>query len=208
MQARIEGPGVPSLPIARLSFRAVAAGVLVALVTQVVLLLLGGAIGLTAFEPSGQVARAVGFGFLAWLMLSLCASAFFGAWVAASTAQTVERRDGLLHGLLTWAAVSLVGAFLVGGAVRNTLSGVFGFVGKTVTAAAPAVDGNLDVTGTAIGLWGLLWAFILPLGAALVGGAVGARTERKVLGFSERVEAPTRTRTDELYPTTPTPASP
>lgn len=237
---RIEGMGVPSLPISRLSFRAVGAGILVALVSQVVLLLLGGAIGLMAIEPDRQIAQGVGIGFLVWLLISLAVSAFLGAWVAASAAQTIERRDGLLHGLLTWAAVSLIGVFLVGGAVRSTLAGAFNFVAGTTRAAvqSPAAEdltkgrsaediasqagGALEgagqaledprtaervesgATGAAIGLWGLLAAFILPLLAALGGGALGSRSERKVLGYTAMREEPRRPTPPPTRPVEPT----
>jgi hypothetical protein len=134
-----------SVPISRLSVRAILSGLVVAMSVQLVLMLLGAAIGLSAFEPSGEVTKGVGAGLVAWTVLSLCVSAFIGAWLAGIVARSVSRRDGLIHGLVLWALVSVIGASMVGGAISRTLSGVFGLLGTAATAAAqsPAVNQNV-----------------------------------------------------------------
>lgn len=68
----------------RLSPRALIGGVRAGLATQLLLMPLGAAIGLTAFEPSGAVMKGVGIGFSIWLILSLYASSFIGAWVTSA----------------------------------------------------------------------------------------------------------------------------
>ena len=135
-----------SVPISRLSIRAILAGLVVALSVQLVLMLIGAAVGLSAFEPTGTVAKSVGAGFLAWTVLALCVSAFMGAWIAGIVARSVSRRDGLIHGLVLWSLVSVLGASMVGGAISRTLSGVFGLVGSAVQTAAqsPAVNRNVS----------------------------------------------------------------
>lgn len=126
----------------RVSARGIISGLLVALALEASLLVLGAAIGLTAFQPSGEVAKGLGIGFAAWVLLTLLVSAFFGGWVAAAAGRTIRTRDGVLHGVVTWAAVTVVGLALVGGAVRGVVGSIFG-VAKTATQAAassPAVN--------------------------------------------------------------------
>jgi hypothetical protein len=207
-----------SVPISRLSVRAILAGLTVALSVQLVLMLLGGAIGLSAFEPTGTAAKSVGVGFLAWTVLSLCVSAFVGAWIAGIVARSVSRRDGLIHGLVLWSLVSVLGASMVGGAISRTLAGVFGLVGTA--AQSPAINRNLTpedasraaggaasqaqeaarqlkarpemaekaASGAAIGMWGAVIALLLPLGAALAGGYLASRGEAQLLGVIRRRE--------------------
>ena len=213
----------------RISVRAVVAGAAIAAISQVILMVLGAAIGLTAFKPEEDVAKGVGIGYAAWLIVSLTASSFIGAWVAGYVARTSDRRDGVMNGLVAWAVVSLAGLFFVGGTVANLTKGALGVAGEAVKTAAqsPALargiedanarrdNGADDVRedvertiedaryrmqdpatreemkqktedaaeGAALGMWGLLIAHLLPLGAALLGGAAGARADARA-GFT------------------------
>ena len=204
----------------RVSARGIGSGLLFGLALEATLLVLGAAIGLTAFQPSGDVAKGLGIGFAAWLLLTLIVSAFFGGWVAAAAGRAIRTRDGVLHGVVTWAAVTVVGLALVGGAVRGAVGSIFG-VAKTATQAAassPAVNravsdqaqqpgvqqqiGNaIDQAtnkpqelaaktsaaahGAGLGSWGLFVALMLPLGAAIGGGAWAAGRERHVAGLPD-----------------------
>lgn len=232
----VEHPGETSPwylehPRSRLSYRAIVAGVLSALVSQVVLMVLGAAIGLTAIAGADGAQREIGIGFLVWLLISLAISAFIGAYVAAASARTPLRRDGMLHGFVTWAAVSLVGLFLIGGTLFRLVGGAFGFATAPAPAGGPAaqiqerVSGEAQqvreglqqpgqaqqtaeqaTTGTAIGMWGLLAAHLVPLLTALLGGFVGARTEARALGLhDEDLYAHRRRPITTTTPTVPQP---
>ena len=204
----------------RVSARGVVSGLLVGLALEAMLLVLGAAIGLSALQPSGDVAKGLGIGFAVWLLLTLIISAFFGGWVAAGAGRAIRTRDGVLHGVVTWAAVTVVGLALVGGAVRGAVGSIFG-VAKTATQAAassPAVNRAVDnqaqqggvqqqignavdqatrnpeqlaaktseaAHGAGLGSWGLFIALILPLGAAIGGGAWAAGRERHVAGLPD-----------------------
>ena len=120
----------------RLSLRGLIGGVLAALATQLLLMLLGAAIGLTAFEPSENVLKGVGIGFSVWLVISLSVSAFVGAWTTVALSHNADRRSGLLQGFVLWGALSCVGAWMIGGAVQSLMSGVAGVVGGAVSSAA------------------------------------------------------------------------
>ena len=215
---------------------AVVAGAVVALAVQAVLMVFGGAIGLSVFEPEKEVIQGIGIGYLVWLLIALCVSAFLGAWTASLVARAFTKSDGLMHGFILWAAVSLTGLFLVGGTLKNAVAGPFSVMsrmgGPAVTRSLPRNADQLErqvnqrlgearsavndprvqertdqaAAGAAVGMWGLLAALILPLGAALLGGFMGARRETLGLpyrrGFAPRGSAITPPTTPPL----PTPA--
>src|SRR5688572_27638451 len=123
----------PVLP--RISLRAVFSGIVVALIAQVMLMLLGAAIGFSALgaDPDADTAQGVGIGALIWLVLSLCVSSFLGGWVSAAVARAALKRDGVFHGLVTWASVALIGLFLVSGTLTGLVSGALG-LGKSAAS--------------------------------------------------------------------------
>lgn len=219
----------------RVSYRAIVAGTLIALMTYMVLMLLGAAIGLSAFEPEADVAQGVGIGLAIWTIVALAASTYLGAWTASCVARTPLRRDGAFHGVVTWALASLIGLLLVGNTLGAVMTRTLGIAGQSIPTlvqspqalGAPtptrieeqlpsrqevAQTGAQVAQGAAIGLWGLFIAYALSLGAACIGGMAGAKSEAKVLGIPHAVRAralrpgeTTWTPTTPTGPTVPTP---
>jgi hypothetical protein len=171
----IEGPMDLELKT-RVSVRGIIAGVLVALAFELMLMVLGTAIGTTVFPRRTEVGKGAAIGLASWFMLALLISAFAGGWVAAGGARALRARDGVLQGMVTWAVVSLIGVSLVGGAVRGAVAGIFG-LGADQAAAR-----------VAMGNWGLFAALLLPLLAAMLGGVAGAIRERRVIGLPPQRE--------------------
>src|SRR5436305_1578443 len=91
----------------RLGVAAIIAGILVALALGATMMALGTAVGVTAF-PRAELPHNAGVGFAGWFLLSLAIGCFAGGWIAAGAARVLRRRDGVLHGLVTWAAIALV----------------------------------------------------------------------------------------------------
>jgi hypothetical protein len=183
----------------RLSGWSIAAGLLVALASQLVFTVLGGAIGLTAFHPGETGAKTMGVGFSVWLIITLCISTFLGAWLACLVAGTPNRRQALEHGLLLWAGLALLGGYGVGGLLGDIVSGL-----GSVAANNPAMQQpGRAASATALGLWALLVALLLPLASALGGAVMGSRSEarRDVRRYIQPTPAPTPIPTP-----TPTPA--
>jgi hypothetical protein len=116
---------------------AVIGGVLVAAVTQVLLMTIGAAIGLTAFSAVDQAQTEVQLGYAAWLVISLFVSVLIGSYVAAAGSRSPWRKDGLLHGAVTWAAIGLLGFFIVGQRAEDLLGGALRLAGRTAVATAP-----------------------------------------------------------------------
>ncbi|HET7715560.1 MAG TPA: PhnA-like protein [Bauldia sp.] len=136
------------------SWRAVLAGVVVALVVQILLAVLGGAIGLAFVDPTrtdNPDAGTVTVVAIIWWTLS----GVLAAWVGGVTAGRLSGRPGTStaawHGLVAWAATTLVIFYLLTTAVGALVGGAFGVLGSTVGAAAgtattlaPAVADAVD----------------------------------------------------------------
>lgn len=166
----------------RVGVRSVGAGVLVAITSQIVLMLLGTAIGLSSLEETAEGPERARTGLLLWMLLSVVVTMFLGGWVATITSRSPERRDGLLHGLVTWAAASLIGLFLVGGVLREMVGGALSFVSFSELARPRTED-------LAVGFWGLFATLVVSLIAALLGGLAGSRSEAQKLGREVRTRS-------------------
>lgn len=145
----------------RVSWGAVIAGVVIAIVCQMVLSLLGAGIGLSIVDPlrySSPDASSFGIGAGIWWAVSSVVSLYAGGWVAAHLAGSPEKTEAALHGLLTWGLAAIVTAYLLASAVGAVVRGGASMVGTaaTMTAsgaaamAAPASDmikKQLDANG-------------------------------------------------------------
>ncbi len=132
----------------RVSWAAVLAGVTVALVTQLLLGVLGIAIGASTIDPLRQQDPGSGLGTGAgvWFVITGLLSLFAGGWTAGRLAGIPRVVDSTLHGVLTWGLATLftfyllttgVGA-IIGGAARALGQGA-SLVGQGVASASPQV---------------------------------------------------------------------
>lgn len=122
-------PTVAVLPenLGRISWGAVIAGVVLALVLQLTLNLLGIAIGTTQLDPrdsDAPSAKTLTATAIFWVGLNTIVSLVVGGWVAARFAGIPGSTDGMLHGLMVWGLVTLVTILLVSSTVGRLLSGV------------------------------------------------------------------------------------
>ncbi len=136
------------------SWRAVLAGVVVALVAQILLAVLGGAIGLAFVDPTrgdNPDASTMTIVALVWWTLS----GILAAWAGGVTAGRLSGRAGTStaawHGLVAWAATTLVIFYLLTTAIGSIVGGAFGVLGTvagtaagTVASVAPAVTEAVD----------------------------------------------------------------
>lgn len=140
----------------RISWGAIFAGLVVATALQVVLSLLGAAIGLAALDP-GSSAKSFGIGTAIWTLLTALVSLFLAGSTTGRLAGRLERRDGFLHGVVLWGLSTLLAVWLIsrglgalfGGAMSltgNVLGGATRAVGAATSAAVgAATSGNNDV---------------------------------------------------------------
>jgi ElaB/YqjD/DUF883 family membrane-anchored ribosome-binding protein len=125
----------------RISWGAVFAGVLVAIVTQMLLTLLGLGIGLSTIDPleENNPAAGLGTGAAIWYGVSTLLSLFVGGWVAGRLAAGPRTFDNTLHGVLTWALTTLLTFYLLTTVVGRIIGGVTRFVGGTLSTVGSAV---------------------------------------------------------------------
>jgi hypothetical protein len=139
----------------RVSWGAVLAGVVVALVTQLILNLLGIGIGAATIEPSAGAAEnpspqgfSIGAGI--WWALSGIIASLAGGYAAGRLAGRPQESTAGWHGLTAWAFTTLVIFYLlttavggiVGGAYRtvaNAAGGITQAAGSTLQTAASQV---------------------------------------------------------------------
>src|SRR6476619_4773926 len=118
--------------IRRISWGAIAAGIVVVLVVQLMLMLLGLAIGTATIDPAttgSPEATTLGIGGGIWWLLATAISVFAGAWVAGRLAGMPTSTDGMLHGIVTWAAATLLGIYLLTTTIGGLVGGAFGALG-------------------------------------------------------------------------------
>lgn len=157
----------------RISWSAVFAGTLVALVVMGVLNILGIAIGAVAIEAGAQEA---GFGVGAgiWWTLTALVGLFLGGWTAGHFSDADVRSDGLMHGVVTWSLFTLATFLAVTTTIGQIIGGAFGFVGQNLTAALAMMqpEGTLEAT--------LLQEGLEPAAAAEIQAALAAAGEQAV----------------------------
>lgn len=144
---------VRTVLINKVTWGAVFAGAAIALVTQLLLNMLGIGIGAATIDPmAGDNPSAATFsiGAAMWWTVSGVIAAFLGGHAAGRLSGRPKESTAGWHGLISWAVTTLVVFVLltsalgtiVGGAfsaVKSTVSGLGSAAGNTLQAAAPAI---------------------------------------------------------------------
>ena len=134
------------LPAKRVSWGAVIAGMVIAVVVQLVLSLLGAGVGLGAFDPLGYSspdASTFGISAAIWWAISSVVALFVGGWVAGHLCGSLEKTDAVLHGLLTWGVGTIVTVYLITAMVSSVVRGGAAVIGKAASiATSGAVAGS------------------------------------------------------------------
>jgi hypothetical protein len=137
-------------PFARISWGAIFAGAVIALASQIVLALIGMAIGLATLDPAtgnSPSGTALGAGAAIWLVVSNLLSLFIGGYVAA---RLVGRFNGWLHGVVTWGTLTLLTLMLLttaAGQLIGAASGLTNFAVNNSNRALglpPALQQQVD----------------------------------------------------------------
>jgi hypothetical protein len=200
-------------PVDRISWGPMLAGLFASLTTLVVLGVLGLAVGLTSYDAGDPLCN-FGVGAGIWSAISTILAFLIGGWLAARTAATRGRNNGVLNGAMVWVITIPLMLYLLSsglGALMNTAGDVAATGAAVAAPAAAAVSENAaapaaqataqdvgaaaQATVAALGeqvtpetvenatetassaAWGTLVALLLGLGAAAVGGLLGARHE-------------------------------
>lgn len=131
--------------INRISWGAVLAGVVVALVTQLILNMLGIGIGAATLDPmTGDNPSATSFSIGAgiWWTLSGILAALAGGYAAGRLAGKPKESTAGWHGLTSWALTTLVIFYLL----TSTVGGILGGAYRTMTSALGNVASTVGST--------------------------------------------------------------
>ena len=125
----------------RISWSAVFAGVLIAIVTQMLLTLLGLGIGFGTIDAVDEQnpTAGLGIGSAIWYIITSLLSLFVGGWVAGRLASTPRLFDGIIHGVLTWCLVTLLTIYFLTTTIGSIIGGIGSLVGTVVKGAGSAV---------------------------------------------------------------------
>ena len=125
----------------RISWGAIFAGVVMALVAQLAFSLLGLGLGASAANPySDNPVGGLGFGAAVWTLLSVLISLFTGGYVAGRLAGMPRRQDSMLHGLVTFGLTSLLGFYLLTSGIGKVIGGAGSLVSSVVSSATSAAS--------------------------------------------------------------------
>jgi hypothetical protein len=186
----------------RVRWSAIVAGLVTAIAMMVLLSVLGAAIGLTAYDR-GDSGRAFGVAAGLWAIISAILSFFAGGYIAARTAGVFGRDNAILNGSLVWATTIPLSVFFLTGGAMSLLGGAAANpdVSRPIMASSmPGQDQTANPNGgmntgmntvnnnasqnqnqeqtqdrAARTAWFTLVSLLLGLGAAALGGHVGAR---------------------------------
>ena len=137
-----KGYGRLSAAVKRVSWGAIFAGALVAVVAQLLLTLLGLGLGLAGYDPASDAGDSLGgFGMAQgiWAVVSSLLALFAGGWVAGRLAGMPRRTDGALHGVVVWALTTMLTLYLLTSGLGQVASGVTSLVGSGLQAAGQGI---------------------------------------------------------------------
>lgn len=186
------------MPVDRVRWAAVLSGLVVALMTVALLSVLGLAIGLTAVAPSNATGT-LAFGMGIWSVISVLIALMVGGWAAARTAAAPGRANGALNGAMVGVTTTLLVFGLLGSGIGTLVAAADSAVTTGAQLAAPLIgqvtnDPALqataqtligqnalasppnDISAGSLAAWGLLFALLIGLLAATLGGLLGARS--------------------------------
>lgn len=154
---------VRTVMLNRVSWGAVLAGAAVALVTQLLLNMLGLGIGLATLDPGtsdNPSAGAFSVGAGIWWVLSGIIASLIGGYIAGRLSGKPVETTAAFHGLTAWAVTTLIITYLLTSAVGSLAGGALGAVsniagglGKTAaTAAQTAAPALANATDPFAGL--------------------------------------------------------
>jgi len=129
----------------RLSWGAIFAGFVIATVLQIVLSVLGLAIGFTSWDPRTDGLGGFGVGAAIWFIATAIVSLFVGGLVLGRLAGILKTKDGALHGAVMWGLSTLLAVWMVANGVGSLLGTTLNTLTRTTSAV---VAGAVSATGS------------------------------------------------------------
>jgi hypothetical protein len=104
--------------------------------------MLGLAIGAATINPISEidpVEPSLGTGAVIWFAATNLIALFLGAYVAGHMSGMVDQGDGILHGLVTWAIVTLISVVMLTTSISNVVSGMVNAASQALSQAGQVV---------------------------------------------------------------------
>ena len=175
-------------PVRRISWGAVLAGTLIALMILLLINLLGVGLGLESINPATEAdpLSGIGTGLSITVIIANLLALFFGGWAAGRLAGTPRTTEGVLHGILVWGLLTLLTFWLLTTAVGRLVGGAasavgqgLSLVGQGASAVAPdaaaAVENALSAQGVSLqSIRQEAQGLLSNVGGATGGGIAGA----------------------------------
>ncbi|MCJ2142235.1 PhnA-like protein [Methylobacterium sp. E-066] len=134
------------------SWGAVLAGATVALISQVILNMLGLGIGLSTVDPMGDgtpAASSLGIGAGLWFVVSGVLAAVAGGYFAGRLSGKPSTSTAGYHGLLAWAVSTLVVLYMLSSAASGIVSGALGTASSAIGGVGNAMGGSVSTLAQA-----------------------------------------------------------
>jgi len=114
------------------------AGLIIAVVLQLLFTLLGVGIGAATVDPlqQSQPGKGLGIGAAIWLFVSSLIATYIGARVAGNLSGSTLKTDRMLHGILTWGTSAILGMVFLTTTVGSLLGGAGSFLGGATAMAS------------------------------------------------------------------------
>lgn len=141
-----------SIMINQISWGAVLAGVVVALVTQLILNMIGIGVGAATLDPgSGDNPQASTFslGAAIWFGVASILAALIGGYVASRLSGRPKESTGGWHGLTAWAVTTLVIFYLLTTTIGSIIGGAYQSITSVVGGVANAAGGAVQTAAEA-----------------------------------------------------------
>jgi hypothetical protein len=126
----------------RVSWAGIWGGVLAAVGLLLLLASLGGAVGITATDPTQMDAGKLGIAAGAWLGISLLIALFVGGMVSTRIGATFDGSTGFWSGALVWVVTLLAMAYLATTSLASLTGGALRIRGGVAQTAATAAQGT------------------------------------------------------------------
>ena len=137
-----ETTAVATPAVKRVSWGAIFVGVVIAMVVQLLLGVLGIAIGASAINPLHEANPLDGIGMGAgiyWIISSII-SLFVAGYAAGALTTVQSRRDRTLHGLAVWGLATLLLFLVIGSGVGRLIGGTASMIGGGMSMVGDAVS--------------------------------------------------------------------
>jgi len=136
----------PSVVRARfpgISWPAIFAALAVGIAVQLMLTLAGFALGVNAAGAADDGSETITLAAASWGAVSMLIASLVGGYVAGRCSGLRRTGDGVLHGVVSWAATTLLYAALATTAIGGLTTGLFGLLGSDAgNAVQRAMSGN------------------------------------------------------------------